>query len=220
MTETHGRRRMLRALEERGIASRRVLDAMARVPREAFVDEALRSEAYSDAALPIGERQTISQPWIVARMAELLEPDGAGRALEIGTGSGYQAAVLARLFEQVYSVERFPSLSKRARETIRTLGIENVHFKIFDGSYGWSEFAPYRGIVVAAAAPEVPPPLFEQLDEGGRLVVPVGGAPGAAGAAPEEQVLVRVVRQGDEERREEHGRCRFVPLVGRFGWSR
>lgn len=210
---------MLGALEEKGIGSRRVLDAIGQVPREAFVDEALRAKAYSDAALPIGERQTISQPWIVARMAELLDPDGSGRALEIGTGSGYQAAVLSYLFEQVYSVERFPSLSRRARETIRALGIENVHFKIFDGSYGWSEFAPYRGIVVGASAPDVPPPLVEQLDDGGRLVIPVGGGSSGPSGDGDDQTLVRVIREGPGVRREEHGRCRFVPLVGRFGWT-
>ena len=155
------RARMVRDLATRGIADRRVLDALAEIPREPFVEEALRSKAYGDVALPIGEKQTISQPFVVARMCELTEPDGTGRVLEIGSGSGYHAAVLSRLFEQVYSVERIATFSKRARETVRALRIENVHFKIFDGSYGWSEFAPYRAIVVTAAAPEVPAPLLE-----------------------------------------------------------
>ncbi len=219
MNDATGRQRMVRSLEARGIKDGRVLAAMRAIPRERFVDEALRAEAYGDAALPIGEQQTISQPWIVARMCELLEPDGTGRALEIGTGSGYHAAVLSRLFEQVYSVERLPALSRRARETVRAAGIENVHFKIFDGSYGWSEFAPYRAIVVTAAAPDVPEPLLEQLEDGGRLVLPLGGS-GGGEASGEDQTLVRVIRRAGEVVREDHGPCRFVPLVGRFGWSR
>ena len=211
------RARMARELESRGIKDRRVLDAMEAVPRERFVEEALRAKAYEDAALPIGEQQTISQPWIVARMCELLEPDGTGRVLEIGSGSGYNAAVLSRLYEQVFSVERLASLSKRARETVRELGIENVHFKIFDGTYGWSEFAPYRGIVVTAAAPDVPAPLLEQLEEGGRLVLPIAAQASADGEGPE-QTLVRVVQTAGGASRESHGPCRFVPLVGKFGW--
>jgi protein-L-isoaspartate(D-aspartate) O-methyltransferase len=207
---------MVRALRERGIADPRVLAAMREIPRERFVDEALASKAYADASLPIGEQQTISQPWIVARMTELAlppEPGPAGRVLEIGTGSGYQAAVLSRVFEQVYSVERLPALSTRARQTLRGLSIENVHFKIFDGTYGWSEFAPYRAVVVTAAAPEVPRPLLEQLAEGGRLVVPLGAADANA-----DQVLVRMTRRGEAFEREDAGSCRFVPLVGRYGW--
>jgi len=198
---------MVRELESRGIADRRVLDAMGGVPREPFVEEALRVKAYDDASLPIGEKQTISQPWIVARMCELAEPDRDGRVLEIGSGSGYHAAVLSRLFDQVYSVERLAVFSKRARESVRALGIENVHFKIFDGSYGWSEFAPYRAIIVTAAAPDVPAPLLDQLDEGGRLVLPIG------------EVLTRVVKTAEGPKREEHGPCRFVPLVGKYGWT-
>jgi protein-L-isoaspartate(D-aspartate) O-methyltransferase len=208
---------MARDLEARGIRDRRVLDAMAAVPREPFVEEALRSKAYGDAPLPIGEKQTISQPWIVARMCELLAPNGTGRVLEIGSGSGYHAAVLGRLFEQVYSVERLEVLSRRARASVRALGIENVHFKIFDGTYGWSEFAPYRAIVVTAAAPEVPAPLLEQLEEGGRLVLPIATSPEEADL--EDQKLVRVVKSTSGVRREDHGPCRFVPLVGKFGWE-
>ena len=206
------RERMVRQLSERGIVSRKVLEAMNAVPRELFVDEALRGKAYSDASLPIGQTQTISQPWIVARMSELLEPDGAGKVLEIGSGSGYHAAVLSHLFELVYSVERRPELSRRARETVRELRIQNIHFKIFDGSYGWSEFSPFRAIVVTAGCPEIPAPLFEQLDEGGRLILPM--VRGAAGA---DQVLVRVTKRDGEAVSEEHGTCQFVPLVGRFG---
>ena len=134
------------------------------------------------------------------------------RRFEIGSGSGYQAAVLAALFERVYTVERIPTLSHRARATLRALGIENVHFKIFDGTYGWSEFAPYRAILVTAAAPEVPQPLVDQLAPDGRLVVPIGPPDGP------EQTLVRLRRRGDRVEREEHGPCRFVPLVGKYGW--
>jgi protein-L-isoaspartate(D-aspartate) O-methyltransferase len=204
---------MVRQLEETGIRHKGVLSSMSRVPREVFVEEALRGEAYNDSALPIGENQTISQPWIVARMCELTEPDGTGKVLEVGTGSGYHAAVLAGLFELVYTVERLAGLSERARRSVRELGLENVHFKIFDGSYGWSEFAPYRAIVVTAAVPEVPSPLVDQLDEGGRLVLPLGGnGPG------DDQILVRVRKERGGTVEETHGRCRFVPLVGRFGW--
>ncbi len=212
------RARMVRDLEARGIANRRVLDALGAIPREPFVEEALRTKAYGDAALPIGEKQTISQPFIVARMCELAEPNGSGRVLEIGSGSGYHAAVLSRLFEHVYSVERLAVFSKRARETVRALGIETVHFKIFDGSYGWSEFAPYSAIVVTAAAPEVPAPLLDQLEEGGRLVLPIASKGAGAGDGGE-QTLTRVVKIAGGMRREDHGPCRFVPLLGKFGWT-
>jgi len=208
------RDRLVTQLKERGIRDAGVLSAMRTVPRERFVEEALRAKAYSDSPLPIGESQTISQPLIVALMCELAAGDGSGRVLEIGTGSGYHAAVLAQLFEQVYTVERIQTLSVRARKAIRELGLENVHFKIFDGSYGWSEFAPYRAILVTAGSPELPRPLFEQLEEGGRLIIPI-----ARGTGEEEQTLVRYVKQGGQPVREEHGGCRFVPLVGKYGWK-
>ena len=207
------RQRMVRQLSDHGIRHPAVLEAMRAVPRESFVEEALRAKAYDDAALPIGENQTISQPWIVARMAELTDPNGKGRVLEVGTGSGYQAAVLAELFELVYTVERSPKLSQRARQTLRKLNIENVHFKIFDGGYGWSEFAPYKAIVVTAAAPQVPEPLLEQLEEGGKLVLPVAAADG------EEQILTRVIKRGGRAEQERFGTCRFVPLRGKYGWD-
>lgn len=208
------RQRMIGDLRARGIADPLVLQAMRSIPREAFVEEALRGKAYSDVALPIGETQTISQPWIVARMTELAQPDGRGKVLEVGTGSGYQAAVLSKVFELVYTVERIASFANRARQTVRELGIENVHFKIFDGGYGWSEFAPYRAIVVTAASPAIPTPLLDQLEDGGRLILPLGED------GSEDQMLVRVVKRGTEYVREDHGRCRFVPLVGRYGRSR
>jgi protein-L-isoaspartate(D-aspartate) O-methyltransferase len=204
---------MIRQLEKQGIVDRAVLGAMGEVPRERFVEEALRGKAYSDVALPIGEAQTISQPWIVARMTELLCPDGQGKVLEIGSGSGYHAAVLSKLFERVYSIERIAGFSQEARRTLRELGIENVHFKIFDGSYGWSEFAPYRAIVVTAAVPDIPAPLIEQLEEQGRLVAPLGYDP-----EQQDQTLVRIVKHAGSTAREEHGACRFVPLLGKFGW--
>lgn len=215
-TPSISRQRLVRKLSDRGIASEAVLAAIGDVPRERFVDEALRLKAYADVALPIGEKQTISQPWIVARMTELLDPDGSGRTLEIGSGSGYQAAVLSRLFEQVYSVERIPELSRRALRTIRALGIENVHLKIFDGTYGWGEFAPYRGIVVTAGAPSIPQPLVEQLADGGRMVLPIGDPDAGPDA---DQTLVRVIKRRGRIIREDHGPCRFVPLVGKFGWN-
>jgi protein-L-isoaspartate(D-aspartate) O-methyltransferase len=208
------RERLVKDLEARGIRDRAVLEALRGIPRERFVQEALRGAAYSEASLPIGEKQTISQPYIVARMCELAGPDPKGKVLEIGTGSGYHAAVLSRLFERVYTVERLPALANKARTTLRDLGIENVHTKIFDGSYGWSEFAPFRGIVVTAAAPEVPKPLLEQLDQGGILVVPIGSAEGSA-----PQTLTTFKRDGSEWTRAEHGPCRFVPLVGKYGWQ-
>lgn len=209
---------MVRDVQARGVNDARVLAALSAIPREPFVEEALRTKAYDDAALPIGEKQTISQPYIVAKMCELTAPDGTGRVLEIGSGSGYHAAVLSKLFEQVYSVERIAAFSNRARGAVRALAIENVHFKIFDGSYGWSEFAPYRAIVVTAAAPDVPAPLLDQLEEGGRLVLPIT-APGAGSSDAAEQTLVRVVKEASGLRREEHGSCRFVPLVGKYGWT-
>jgi protein-L-isoaspartate(D-aspartate) O-methyltransferase len=211
---------MVRELRSRGIEDPKVLRAMMEVPREDFVQEALQGKAYSDTPLPIGDNQTISQPWIVARMTELLEPDGTGRVLEIGSGSGYQAAVLSHLFEQVYSVERIPDLSRKALKTTRGLGIENVHFKIFDGSYGWGEFAPYRAVIVTASAPEVPPALLDQLEIGGRLVIPLSTDPVFPENGAENQILVRIRKGRDDAlSREDHGACRFVPLVGKYGWK-
>jgi protein-L-isoaspartate(D-aspartate) O-methyltransferase len=195
-----------------GIRDARSLDAMLHVPRHLFVPEALQSRAYGDHALPIAANQTISQPYIVARMTELLEADKESRVLEIGAGSGYQTAVLARVAGQVYSIERIAELAREAQARIRSLGIYNATVKCFDGTLGWSAHAPYDGILVAAGGPDVPEPLLSQLKVGGRLVIPVG-------ATRESQRLVRVVRTEEGFRHEEHGSCAFVPLIGRYGWT-
>ena len=203
------RDRMIEKLVARGISSPRVLDAMRAIPRHRFVAEALAAKAYSDNALPIGEKQTISQPWVVARMTELAEVGEDDRVLEIGTGSGYQAAVLSRLARHVYSVERLPSLARRAQQVLSDLSIANVSVKVFDGTYGWGEWAPYPVIVVTAASDQAPPPILDQLAEGGRLVIPLGDET--------EQVLVRIRRTGSGFAPEEHETVSFVPLLGRYG---
>jgi protein-L-isoaspartate(D-aspartate) O-methyltransferase len=214
MTDQRIRRERMvaRLIEGRGVDDPRVLAAMKEIPRHRFVEEALADKAYGDHALPIGRGQTISQPIIVARMAQILELQPGNAVLEIGTGSGYQAAVLSRLAHRVYTVERIAEFSHQARTTIRALGIENVHFKAFDGTYGWSEFGPYDAILVTAATPQVPEPLREQLREGGRLVVPVG--------EPDRQVL-RLLRRKSASHfiEEDHGPVAFVPLVGRYGFE-
>lgn len=195
-----------------GIRDRAVLDAMREVPRHLFVPEALQGRAYGDHALPIDANQTISQPFIVARMSELLELGELSRVLEIGAGSGYQTAVLARLAAQIYAIERIGDLAREAQARIRRLGIYNATVKCFDGTLGWSAHAPYDAILVAAGGPEVPDPLLAQLKVGGRLVIPVG-------STRESQRLVRVIRTEDGYQHEEHGACAFVPLIGRYGWT-
>jgi protein-L-isoaspartate(D-aspartate) O-methyltransferase len=195
-----------------GIRDPRVLAALGDTPRHLFVPEALQSRAYGDHALPIAANQTISQPYIVARMSELLEVDRHSRVLEIGAGSGYQTAVLAKLAGQVYSIERIAELAREAQARIRSLGIYNATVKCFDGTLGWNAHAPYDAVLVAAGGPEVPEPLVAQLKVGGRLVIPVG-------STRESQQLVRVVRTEDGFVREEHGPCAFVPLIGRYGWT-
>jgi protein-L-isoaspartate(D-aspartate) O-methyltransferase len=195
-----------------GIRDIRVLDAMRAVPRHRFVPEALQSRAYGDHALPIAANQTISQPFIVARMSELLELDERSRVLEIGAGSGYQTAVLALLSAQVFAIERIPELARQAQARIRQLGVYNATVKCFDGTLGWSAHAPYDGILVAAGGPEVPEPLLAQLPLGGRLVIPIG-------ASRESQRLVRVIKTEKGYAHEDHGACAFVPLVGRYGWN-
>lgn len=190
----------------------KVLEAMRIVPRHAFVPEALQGRAYGDHALPISGNQTISQPYIVARMTELLEVDSNSRVLEIGAGSGYQTAILAKVAGQVYSIERIASLAREAQSRIRQLNIYNATVKCFDGTLGWAANAPYDAILVAAGGPNVPEPLVAQLKVGGRLVVPVG-------ESREAQRLVRVIKTETGKKQEDHGACAFVPLIGQHGWS-
>jgi protein-L-isoaspartate(D-aspartate) O-methyltransferase len=190
----------------------KVLEAMRWVPRHVFVPEALQGRAYGDHALPISASQTISQPYIVARMTELLEIDSNSRVLEIGAGSGYQTAVLSKIAGQVYAIERIGDLAREAQMRIRQLGIYNATVKCFDGTLGWAANAPYDAILVAAGGPTVPQPLITQLKVGGRLVLPVGDS-------RESQRLVRVTKTASGSKQEDHGACAFVPLIGQHGWS-
>ena len=199
-------------LAGRGIRDERLLDVMRQVPRHAFVPKAYRHLSYVDGPLPIGEGQTISQPYIVALMTELLELKGDEVVLEIGTGSGYQAAVLGGMAARVYSIERHAGLARQAQTALESVAIENVIVIVGDGSHGLAKFAPYQGIIVTAAAPRVPQPLFDQLAGGGRLVVPVGGVMG--------QHLQVWTRQGARFERRDVVPVAFVPLRGEFGWSR
>lgn len=197
-------------LRERGIVSESVLEAMERIPRHIFVP-GLRQRAYEDAALPIDCGQTISQPWMVAAMTAALELRGDERVLEVGTGSGYQCAVLSMLAAEVYSIERIEQLSLQARARLNRLGLGPIHLRVGDGSLGWPEAAPFDAIIVTAAAPRIPPPLLEQLAVGGRLVIPVGEG--------DLDRLVRVTRvRADFLRHENLVECRFVPLLGRYGF--
>lgn len=204
------RSRMIELLKSRGISDARVLKSMELIPRHLFVPDALASKAYGDHALPIGDMQTISQPYMVARMTELLEVDKDSTVLEIGAGSGYQTAVLSAVAGRVFSIERIGDLARRAQANIRKLGCYNATVKWFDGTIGWSEHAPYDGILVAAGGPDIPEPLVAQLATGGRLVIPVGDT--------ERQTLVRVIKTETGTVREDHGLCQFVKLIGRHGW--
>jgi protein-L-isoaspartate(D-aspartate) O-methyltransferase len=197
-------------LERRNIHDERVLQAMATVPRHVFVPQQLSEHAYDDGALPIGEGQTISQPFIVALTAAALQLHPQDRVLEVGTGSGYAAAVLAQLVAEVWSVERFRSLAEEAKQRLDELGYANVHVGVGDGTGGWPAHAPYDAIAVAAAAPDVPRPLLDQLAPGGRLVVPIGSR--------DDQQMVRIVRTAQGFRKQDLGPVRFVPLVGEHGW--
>ena len=206
------RGQMVESLRRGGIEDPRVLEVMTEIPRHYFVPEALRHQAYSDdVSIHIGEGQTISQPRIVALMTEAARIDSGDRVLEIGTGSGYQAAVLARLARFVFTVERVASLARQAKSVLDYIGVENVSVKVMDGTLGWRAQAPFDAIIVTAGAPEIPTPLVKQLADGGRLVVPVGPR--------ETQVLKIIERRGDRTFGHElKGAC-FVPLIGRHGWE-
>jgi protein-L-isoaspartate(D-aspartate) O-methyltransferase len=196
---------------DRGVKDERVLAAMRKVPRHEFLPEAIRGMAYQDSALPLGEGQTMSQPFMVALMSELLELKGTERVLEIGTGSGYQAAVLAELCEKVYTVERIKILADRARQNLDRLGYRSVAIKVYDGTYGWKEMAPFDAIMVTAGSPDVPAPLIEQLKDNGRLVIPVGER--------FNQTLLKVAKTPEGCVPERSIPCVFVPLIGNHGWK-
>lgn len=208
----HERERMVNEqIIARGVEDKRVLGAMVRVPRHLFVDKVYEHQAYNDYPLSLGHGQTISQPYMVAVMTELLELKPDDKVLEIGTGSGYQAAILALLCKMVYTIERVSALKDRARERLEKLGFNNIGYLIGDGSIGWPQFAPYDGIIVTAGAPEVPKALIEQLAEKGRLVIPVG--------SEYFQTLNVVRKQKGRVFRKELFECTFVPLLGRQGWK-
>ncbi|HMU32230.1 MAG TPA: protein-L-isoaspartate(D-aspartate) O-methyltransferase [Pyrinomonadaceae bacterium] len=207
------REQMVAALaDEFRICDPRVLAAMRQIPRHRFVPEALKAQAYRDGALPIASGQTISQPFIVARMTELLELDGTETVLEIGAGTGYQTAILATLAKKVFAIERLDSLAREASSRLAGLGFRNVTLKTADGSKGWSAYQPFDAILVAAGGPGVPAPLVAQLKVGGKLVIPVG-------ETRENQRLIRVTRTESGTRTEDFGPCVFVPLIGDHGWK-
>ena len=195
----------------RGIKDAKLIAAVKKIPRHLFVEEALQNQAYSDHPLPIGEKQTISQPYMVALMTEALLLSGKEKVLEIGTGSGYQTAILAELSEKVFSIERIRSLAIRARKLLYELGYFNVEIKIFDGTFGWVEERPFDAIIVTAGSPDIPQPLIDQLAMGGRLVIPVGDA--------FVQDLFRVTKAEEGIKKEDLGGCRFVKLIGKYGWE-
>ena len=205
------RRKMVEEqLVERGINDLRLLEVVSRVPRHLFVQESLQHRAYGDTPLPIGENQTISQPYIVGAMTEALDLKGEERVLEIGTGSGYQTAIIAELCSQVFTIERLNNLSRKAQNILESLNYMNIVFKMFDGTYGWPDQAPFDAILITASAPEIPGSLVKQLGDGGRLVAPIGEA--------DKQKLVVLTKNGDRVSRRDLGDCKFVPLIGKYGW--
>ena len=201
-----------RQIVAQGVKDARLIAAMKKVPRHLFVPEALQYQAYEDHPLPIGDGQTISQPYMVALMTEALELKGGERVLEIGTGSGYQAAILAELCGKVFTVERIDKIARRARQTLDDLKYHNIAVRIGDGTLGWAEYAPYDRIIVTAGAPELPKAYWEQLAEGGRIAIPVGDR--------EEQSLIIIDKENGKEVRRDFGGCVFVPLLGKNGWNR
>jgi protein-L-isoaspartate(D-aspartate) O-methyltransferase len=198
-------------LVPRGITDQGVLKAMKKVPRHLFLEEALVGEAYNDHPLPIGHQQTISQPYIVALMTQALELTGREKTLEIGTGCGYQTAILAELSEKVYTIERIRPLMEEARALLAELNYLNVIFSAFDGTIGWKEYEPYDAIMVTAGAAKIPQPLLEQLADGGRMIIPIGDKTS--------QELIRITRDKDQYDRKSLGGCRFVDLIGVYGWN-
>ena len=197
-------------LVARGIADGRVLAAMRKIPRHLFVDAGIVNRAYDDCALPIGDKQTLSQPYMAALMTETLALSGSEKVLEVGTGSAYQTALLAELCFNVFSVEKIRALSLKARVLLDRLEYQNIALHVGDGTIGWSEHAPYDAIMVTAGAPQAPQPLLDQLSMGGRLVIPVGDEQG--------QTLVRVTRTRTSFKQEQLGECKFVKLLGKYGW--
>lgn len=210
--ESARREMVARQIRDRGIHAPGVLDAMVKVPRHLFVSVEHAARAYADEPLPIGGGQTISQPFMVAAMAEALSLEGSERVLEIGAGSGYQATVLSLLAREVIAVEMQPALAATARERVSRLGYTNLRIEDGDGSLGWPNAAPYDAILVTAAAPSVPPPLMEQMAEGGRLVIPVGSA--------DHQNLLCIVKRDGRVTQQSLYACRFVPLLGQYGWQK
>jgi protein-L-isoaspartate(D-aspartate) O-methyltransferase len=209
--QTERERMVVEQFIRRDIRDERVLSAMRRVPRHRFVPDEHRHLAYSDCPLPIGQSQTISQPYIVALMTQMLGLEGDECVLEIGTGSGYQAAVLSLVAREVHTVERLETLAARAQKCLNDLDIKNIFVHVGDGTRGWPEYAPYDAIIATAAAPHVPQPLLDQLADGGRLVIPVGSRAG--------QILERWLREGEEFEKEQTVPVAFVPLLGDFGWK-
>ena len=205
MTSQRTRMRLVERLSDEGIQRPEVLDAIANVPRHIFLDEALSHRAYEDTALPIGHQQTLSQPYVVARMTEMLLAAGATRILELGTGSGYQAAILAYLGKEVYTIERIGGLHRQARERLQRLGYRNVSLRLGDGSQGWPEAAPFDGMILTAAPGDVPAALYDQLADGGSMVAPLGRGT---------QMLTLITRNGDDFERRETEPVRFVPVLG------
>ncbi len=198
-------------LVARGIKNKRVLQVMGKIPRHLFIEEALAGEAYNDHPVPIGEKQTISQPYIVALMTEALELKRDDNTLEIGTGSGYQTAILAELSSKVYTIERIKFPLINARKILAKLGYTNILFKIFDGTTGWRKYAPFDTIMVTAGAPDLPKPLIDQLADNGRMVIPIGDR--------YSQEMIKIIRKGKSLKQKNLGGCRFVNLIGIHGWQ-
>ncbi len=207
------RERMVKnQLIPRGIDDQEVLRVMGKIQRHLFMEEALLGEGYNDHPLPIGHKQTISQPYIVALMTEALELTGKEKTLEIGTGSGYQTAILAELSEKVFTIERIRPLMEKARNLLYELGYTNILFKAFDGTIGWKEHEPYDTIMVTAGAPKIPKPLLDQLADGGRMVIPIGDKVS--------QKLIKIIKKENSYKEENLGGCRFVDLIGIHGWKK